>query len=109
MEGWGWNDLNIFDNPVESPTSDRFQMALFPRVVIAREDRWHLVFPGAVLWESQTAAAEEEWKEHKAVRRPTSFRGQGRYGGALRSPTSPTNSFLDRRKSGAGCGDGRKE
>jgi hypothetical protein len=24
MEGWGWNDLNIFDNPVESLTSDRF-------------------------------------------------------------------------------------
>jgi hypothetical protein len=84
-------------------------MALFSRVVIAREDRWHLVFPGAILWESQTATAEEEWKEYKAVRRPTLFRGQGRYGGAFRSLTSPTNSFLDRRKSGAGCGDGRKE
>jgi hypothetical protein len=128
MDGEGWNDLNIFDSAVESPTSDRFQIALFPRVVIAQEGGLRLVFPGAALWESQTAAAEEEWKEHKeaikAARRPTTLRGQGSnggdlrrerrlslvdgYRGALRSPTSPTNtSFLDRRQSsGTGRGDG---
>jgi hypothetical protein len=120
-EGWEWNNLNIFDSAIERPASDQFLIALFPRVIIARADGWGLVFPGAALWEWQTAAAEREWQEHKAAikaaRRPTSLRGPGSsgrrmsrvdgYGNASGSPTSPTDaSFLDRRKSGAGRGDG---
>jgi hypothetical protein len=116
-EGWEWNSLNVFDSTVSRPESDQFQIALFPRVIIARDDEWGLVFPGAALWESQTAAADREWQKHKAavkvVKRSTSFRGPGLSGRRMSrvdapgSPTSPTNaSFLDRRKSEAGRGDG---
>jgi hypothetical protein len=115
-EGWEWNSLNVFDSAVSRPESDQFQIALFPRVIIARDDEWGLVFPGAALWESQTAAADREWQKHKAAvvkaaKRPTpSGRRMSRvdgYGNAPESPTSPTNApFLDRRKSEAGRGDG---
>jgi hypothetical protein len=62
-------------------TSDQFQIALFPRIIIARDDEWGLVFPGTALWESQTAVADREWQKNKAVvkvaKRSTSFRGPG--------------------------------
>ena len=44
-EALQWNNLNIFDSAVERPTSDQFQIALFPRVIVARDDDWDLVFP----------------------------------------------------------------
>jgi hypothetical protein len=37
-EGWEWNSLNIFDSAISRPESDQFQIALFPRVIIARDD-----------------------------------------------------------------------
>lgn len=69
-------------------------LALFPRIMIVREEVDEVVFGGIALWNWQAAAAAQELREDVEARRPK--RGASRkkkkmtINGSGSAPTSPT-------------------
>jgi hypothetical protein len=109
--GWGiLSDLNNGEPPADSHAKSAI-LALFPRILIIREDEDEVLFAGIGLWDWQTAAAEQELREDMEARQPKRRKERKMSNNeSSGAPTSPTKlkstAFLGRRRTATGDGSG---